>query len=115
MVKNSIYHDGPEGGIQLITKDSSIIQLIEKARKIEKQRKIVEKMIKQRRHEEMAKNITFNNVSVIINRNENTTTNTLQPPAYATKTISPERQSFESLVSNSLTTKSQKKLMVSDV
>ena len=36
MVKNCIYHEGPEGGIQLITKDSSIIQLIEKARKIEK-------------------------------------------------------------------------------
>lgn len=70
MVRNSILHEGPDNsaGIQLLTKDSSIIQLIEKARKIEKQRKMVEKMIKIRRMQDAVKNITLNNSSIIINK-----------------------------------------------
>jgi hypothetical protein len=51
-----------------LTKDSSIIQLIEKARKIEKQRKMVEKMIKMRRMQDAAKSITLNNSSIINNK-----------------------------------------------
>ena len=56
---------------------------------------MVEKMIKKRRQEDMSKNITFNNISVINNREEGKS----QSPHHLTKSMSPVRQSYESVIS----------------